>query len=72
MMNSETRNDSVDGVPKGSLVGIDLPTEQNHCSHFYAEMVGSYMTIYAEYADQVLEHSKSYSEERACSSKRLA
>jgi hypothetical protein len=34
-------------------------------SRFYAEMVSSYVAIYAEYADQVVEHAESYFRERS-------
>lgn len=47
--------------------GFEHPNGQDReeQSGFYAEMVSSYVAIYAEYADQVMEHAESYFRERS-------
>ena len=64
-MTSQDRNWSSGYGAKNALVEVKNPVEQvrGEDDRFYAEMVGCYVAIYAEYADQVIEHGRSYFKE---------
>jgi hypothetical protein len=67
-MNSQCRiNLSVERNANCTPARFDHPHGQDSVeqSRFYAEMVSSYAAIYADYADQVIEHAESYFRERS-------
>ena len=67
-MNLGTRSDPANRAANRARAAFDTPIRQERereQSQFYAEMVSSYMAIYAEYADEVVEHADSYFKGRA-------
>jgi hypothetical protein len=67
-MNSQRRiYFSVDRGANCAPTGFEHPSglDRGEQSGFYAEMVSSYVAIYSEYADQIIEHAESYFRERS-------
>jgi len=65
MLNPAVHEDSVTHALKPLLARVDSTSHQQPAElRVYLEMVNSYLAIYAEYADQIIEHAESYVKHR--------
>lgn len=66
MINSQVSSDSAAQAGNGTLTRLGAPAgREPEQLRFYLEMVSTYLLIYAEYADQVVEYAESYCNQRA-------